>query len=436
MTARVFHAELWGDRADKYQWLFDHDVASHKWTPLNPNSPHYFFVPRDESVRGEYESGWTMTELMPTHGVGMVTARDALTIDFDSDALWRRVHQFSKIDADEARTEYSLGADVQSWKVAWAQADVRRSGPSKNLIRPVLYRPFDQRFTYYTGKSSGFICRPVYENMRHMQAGENLALITVRQVAEGVFDHVLATRWMVESRITLSNKGIGFVFPLYLYPSAEAGADKLFAAGPGPGKSGRRPNLSPQFVAEFGEKLGLAFVADGTGDLKKTFGPEDIFHYAYAVFHSPTYRSRYAQFLKIDFPRVPLTNDKKLFARLCALGAELVGLHLLERVPAPAARYPQPGGNTVEKPRYKPPTDEAPGRVYVNNGQYFENIPPEVWEFHVGGYQVCEKWLKDRRGRRLSYDDIETYRSITEAIRQTVRVMPEIDSAIPSWPLP
>jgi len=124
---------------------------------------------------------------------------------------------------------------------------------------------------------------------------------------------------------------------------------------------------------------------------------------------------------------------------LAGLGEELVGLHLLERVPAPQATYPQPGDNRVErtgKKAYKPPTAEAPGRVYINKEQYFEGVPPEVWEFHIGGYQVCEKWLKDRKGRVLAYDDIEHYRGITEAVRQTLRLMGEIDEAIPSWPLP
>jgi hypothetical protein len=205
------------------------------------------------------------------------------------------------------------------------------------------------------------------------------------------------------------------------------------------GKDGRRPNLSAEFVEEFAEKLGLTFVSDGRGDRNKTFGPEDVFHYAYAVFHSPTYRRRYTEFLRIDFPRLPLTSDRGLFAKLCGLGEELVGLHLLERVPQPQAAYPRPGGNEVTRTgrtAYKPPTRQAPGRVYVNDAQYFEGVPPEVWGFHVGGYQVCEKWLKDRKGRVLSYDDIETYRRITEAVRQTIRLMGQIDAAIPSWPLP
>ena len=218
--------------------------------------------------------------------------------------------------------------------------------------------------------------------------------------------------------------------------------------------------------------------------LPNTFGPEDVFNYMYAVFHSPTYRKRYAEFLKSDFPRVPLTSDATLFRALCEKGAELVALHLLES-PAlenPITGYPVKGSNVVEKgfPKYVAPGEPEPGtgkplkegRVYINTltpgpspkgrgepvsdfqpspsgrgcppgrtgeggatGQYFEGVPPEVWEFHIGGYQVCEKWLKDRRGRTLSFDDLTHYQKIITALKETIRLMAEIDAAIPKWPI-
>jgi hypothetical protein len=199
----------------------------------------------------------------------------------------------------------------------------------------------------------------------------------------------------------------------------------------------------------------LNFVPTGTGDLKKNFGPEDVFHYIYAVFHSPTYRERYAEFLKIDFPRVPLTSDSGLFRQLAEQGAELVALHLME---SPTLKdlithYPTPGDDLVAKghPRYLAPGQPDPetgkalkeGRVYISKsrpkenkkGQYFEGVPPEIWDFHIGGYQVCEKWLKDRRERRLSYDDLTHYQKIVVALKETIRIMQEIDDAIPSWPI-
>jgi predicted helicase len=195
----------------------------------------------------------------------------------------------------------------------------------------------------------------------------------------------------------------------------------------------RRPNLNPKFIKAISEKLRLEFVEDGKGDLEQTFGPEDIFNYAYAIFHSPTYRSRYAEFLKIDFPRLPLTSDKVLFKALVVKGAELVSLHLME---SPTlnnliTKYPVSGSDTVDKVSY----DEKNRRVYINKTQYFEGVPPEVWNFHIGGYQVAQKWLKDRKGRTLTYDELTHYQKIVVALKETIRPMAEIDTLIPVWPV-
>ncbi|MBI2862921.1 MAG: hypothetical protein HYX89_08880 [Chloroflexi bacterium] len=163
--------------------------------------------------------------------------------------------------------------------------------------------------------------------------------------------------------------------------------------------------------------------------------PEDVFNYAYAVFHSPTYRSRYAEFLKIDFPRLPLTSDQRLFRVLAEKGAELVALHLMELPTLEEQRtqikFDVPGANVVEKVAY----DEANGRVYINKSQYFEGVPPEVWNFPIGGYQVCQKWLKDRKGRTLTYDERIHYQKVVMALKETIRLMGEIDALIPGWPL-
>jgi predicted helicase len=178
-------------------------------------------------------------------------------------------------------------------------------------------------------------------------------------------------------------------------------------------------------------------VPQGKGDLESTFGPEDVFHYMYAVFHSPTYRERYAEFLKIDFPRLPLTSDLGLFRALAEKGEELVGLHLMESptLDHPIAKFPVKGSNEVEKVRYAEPAEGRPGLVYINKTQYFEGVEPEVWEFHIGGYRVLEKWLKDRKGRTLSYDDVTHYGKIVVALKETIRLMAEIDGVIPSWPI-
>jgi len=289
-----------------------------------------------------------------------------------------------------------------------------------------------------------------------MLSEENLGLSTTRSVEIGEgFQHVFCARTIIQHH-TVSLKEVNYLFPLYLYPEGEGETTGQKTLTEKVSRSSRRQsNLNPQFIADLEKRIRLSFVSEATGDLKKTFGPEDVFNYIYAVFHSPTYRTRYAEFLKSDFPRVVLTSDVNLFRSLCGLGAELVALHLLEspKFSKPIARYPVTGPNIVEKgfPKYVPPGEPEPGkiepfkagRVYISKpdaqsgakGQYFEGIPPEVWNFHIGGYQVCEKWLKDRRGRTLTYDDLEHYCKVVTALSETVRLMAEIDAAIPKWPI-
>ena len=199
-------------------------------------------------------------------------------------------------------------------------------------------------------------------------------------------------------------------------------------------ENGRRPNFSAKFITELSERLELAFVPDGCGDLCKNFGPEDVFHYIYAVFHSPAYRERYAEFLKIDFPRLPLTSDVKLFRKLAAKGAELVALHFMEspKLEDFITDWPVKGDNIVEKVQY---TDKDK-RVWINKTQYFGGVPKDVWEFRLAATSL-RKWLKDRKreGRKLTYDDTQHYQKIVVALKETIGLMAEIDAAIPKWPI-
>ncbi len=218
----------------------------------------------------------------------------------------------------------------------------------------------------------------------------------------------------------------------------------------------------------------MRFVPDGKGDLQQTFGPEDVFAYMYAVFHAPTYRARYAEFLKIDFPRLPLTSDVELFKALCGLGQRLVALHLMESFSKTVVpSFPIKGNNIVEKVEYQEGTtsvgtdlsrpvgivngdedainrslqtthqqtrigESEGGRVYINKTQYFSGVPSDVWAFHVGGYQVCHKWLKDRKGRPLNYADTAHYSHIVGALAETIMLMEKVDEVIEEhggWPL-
>jgi predicted helicase len=346
----------------------------------------------------------------------------------------RTVKRFSSLSEDEARWEFSLGEDARDWKVSLAQQDIRDHKLKQKSITSILYRPFDQRFTFYTGRTRGFICMPRTEVMSHMLAGSNIGLSTTRSVEIGRgWEHVFCTSDIIQLH-TVSLKEVNYLFPLYLFPEID-----LFNNSHGCLTNGRKPNLSHDFIEDLSSRLKMTFIVDGKGNLKKTFGPEDIFDYMYAVFHSPTYRSRYAEFLKIDFPRLPLTSNPALFRHLCSLGEELVALHLMEKHGSATARYAVAGDNLVEKVRYSEPGQGAKeGQVWINKTQYFEGVPPEVWEFHIGGYQVCEKWLKDRKSRQLSYDDITYYQQIVSALSETIHLMAEIDNVISShggWPI-
>ena len=438
---QVFSAEIRGLRRDKYRFLEGESLHTTVWEPASCEPPYYLFTSASSAHLDEYSTSTTIREIFPGSyrseqakriGTGFVSTHDSFAIAFTSHEVGEKIERFLRATSEsEARDMFRLCSQSQ-WSYEKARKRLLEVDWRKR-VRSVLYRPFDARYTVWDPS----VC--VHRRLEvHNHVRPNSRILCVGQAGNVVGSDEWGLVFVSTMPVDFNcfYRGGCATLPLYLYPDER----NMLDASPWPeGKEGRRPNLSPGYVEAFAAKVGLTFISDGAGDLKKTFGPEDIFHYCYAVFHSPTYRSRYAEFLKIDFPRLPLTSDGKLFARLCELGAELVGLHLLERVPTPRVTYPRPGGNVVErtgKKAYKPPTSQAPGRVYINDAQYFESVPPEVWDFHVGGYQVCEKWLKDRKGRTLSYDDIETYRRITEAVRQTIRLMAEIDAAIPSWPLP
>ncbi len=432
-SATVYHADLWGLRQAKYDWLDRNDLDSTPWERLHPQEPFYLFTPQDTALFAEYQEGWKIGDIMPVNSVGIVTARDHLTIKHTPEEVWNTVQDFAQLPSEEAREKYKLGKDARDWKVKFAQEDLLKSGPDKSEIKPVLYRPFDMRYTYYTKNSRGFLCMPRHEVMRHMMLGENIGFYTCRQTVLPYWKHIFATNKITDDcYVSNRTRERGYLFPLYLYPNGEY----LMESFDWPeGQDGRRPNMSRPFIVAFSKKLRLEFVTEGHGDLKKSFGPEDVFHYIYAILHCPSYRDRYTQFLKADFPRIPLIGDKRLFRSLVRLGAELTSLHLLEDIPAPKTGFPVSGDNRVEAPRFLIPTGKRAGQVFINDTQYFSPVPKAVWEFQVGGYQICEKWLKDRKGRILAYTDIEQYRKITEALGQTLRLMKAIDARISTWPI-
>jgi hypothetical protein len=462
--AKVYHADLWGEREGKYNALRESDVETIEWTQLAPKSPSYLFTPQDADLRAEYNQGWKVTEIMAVNVLGFQTHRDQFAIDIDEEALRNRISQFRNTSSsdDEVRQKHRLG----NWDVGTRRSKLRNDDAWKRDFIHCLYRPFDVRYCYY---NPIIVDRPRRELLDHVVGRDNLCLNTVRQTKMESWQHAVVSDTPTPALYVEVKDGSN-VFPLYLYrepgqryhrSDAIESARKAIRAREGldaremyakldevaelvrrlypEEEYDRWPNLAPAFLAEIEERLGLRYAPEaGAGRVVPmggdgVFGPEDVFHYMYAVLHSPTYRSRYAPFLKSDFPRVPLTGDVELFRDLTDLGRRLVELHLLRapELAEPESSFPQAGTNLVEAVRY----DAEGRRVFINKAQHFTHVPPEVWEFHVGGYQVAEKWLKDRKGRKLSYDDIAHYERVVTALGRTITLMDKIDARIPGWPL-
>jgi len=260
----------------------------------------------------------------------------------------------------------------------------------------------------------------------------NVALLSARIQATGVFDAVFVSKFLVEMKTAESSRSCT-VFPLFLTDDADSPQAEL-------SNDGLRPNLNTKILFSWAQKLGVK--PKGNFGLPAGLTPGDIFHYAYAVFHSPGYRSRYAEFLKIDFPRLPLTWSLALFRALAQLGGELTALHLME-----SPQLDQPHTKFVGSSREVVKVGWIDNTVWINAGGKkaatiagscgFQGVPEAVWNFHIGGYQVCEKWLKDRKGRTLTDEDLAHYQKIVVALGESVRLMDEIDKVIDlhgGWP--
>jgi len=432
------HAHLWGRQDEKYLWLTSHSAAKTTYSRLYPDSPYYFLVPRDETGRSEFASYPSLSEVFPFSVSGMVTSRDEFVIDESPRELEARIRDYVDPSLSDAKVASTFRlSENYAWRITESRRSMKAEGFDAKRIQPVLYRPFDKRCIYY---HPAVVWRTRGEAMASLQAPGNVALISVRQVAEGIFNHVFMADCLVESRVTLSNKGIAFCWPLYVPLSGGGAQNELIG--------GTSANCSRRVAARIASQTGLTYQAGLSGNSLggSLFGPRDVLDYAYALLHSPSYRTRYSEFLKIDFPRLPLPNSRDLFRAIVDFGIELEALHLM--------KSDKPGGHHLAL--YSGPKDPEVVRVGWSNdtvwldaaatkrGQVappgaigFSGVPIEVWDFHIGGYQVCEKWLKDRKGRRLSKGDIEHYQKIVVAISETIRLMKEIDEVIEQhggWP--
>jgi len=368
--AEVFRFDLFGSRERKFEFLNQNSLKKVKWNKVSTSGPNYEFVIRDEKIREEYNKGFSINDLFVKKSVGVVTAKDDVFIGNDSKSLEKQVKEYfinNKID--------KLFDDSK--------------------IRNISYRPFDDKLIYY---DVNLIERPREEIMNNFNM-DNSGLVSVRQAkAGGTYQHILVAKNMVESTY-VSNKTseIGYVFPLYFYTN-----DGLRAA-----------NFKKEIIVNI-EKI--------VGKIKS----EDVLNYIYAILYSLSYREKYKEFLKIDFPKIPYPKNDKQFFSLVKMGEELTKLHLLESLEPSKfiTKYPIPGDDKIEKIEYKN------DKVFINRNQYFEGVSQYIWDFYVGGYQPAQKWLKDRKGSVLSSEELSHYQKIIVSLVKTKELMGKIDKLL------
>ncbi len=430
--ARVYHYELFGKRFEKYAFLARTSFSDIPWNELAPQAPQYFFAPKDFSVQEEYEKGFKIDELMKVNAAGIKTHHDAELVSFDT--------------------------------------------ISSSCNQIYSYRVLDNRFLDYDLKR---VERHRFALMRNL-IKDNLSLSVSRQCIDD-WKYVFCTNRISDINLIASagKLGGGNVFPLYLYPDENrdpstslhfAQDDKLqskpnldetiwrkidaclvecHSGGQGPIES-----MDPIYPKGITATKGLCpkcriEVSPLQGDnCSHITTPEQVFDYIYGVLHTPSYREKYKEFLKIDFPRIPYPENKAEFERIVSIGNKLRKLHLMEEIPPQATSFDIEGDNVVSEIRFErhsgaeqrgaiesmDPIGASPlqgdiyGKVYINKTQYFGNVPELAWNFYIGGYQPAQKWLKDRKNRTLTFDDISHYRKIIAILIETHNLMQELDT--------
>lgn len=422
---KVFLYDLFGERSVKYNFLIDNKLSSIDFTELPNLEPNYFFTIKDFGLQEVYERGFLVNDLFIMNSVGIVTARDHFSMHNTIEGVQETIQSFLNLDDESARRKFNLGKDVRDWQVGYARQDLKVNYPVSGKLLQVSYRPFEKKWTFYTGKSKGFHCYPRNEVMSHFIRGKNIGLCVCRQLVSDLYSHAFITNTPTDdSYVSNKSRERGYILPLYLYP--ETNEQSSFGQ-----HDERIPNLNMEIVDKIGKDLNLYFSPERPDYSQQTeetnqFYPEDILDYIYAVLHSPAYRDKYKEFLKIDFPRIPYPTSSKTFFDLVELGRQIRELHLLEskKVEDLITSYPVGGSNIVGKPIFKE------GKVYINETQYFDNVPEIAWNFYIGGYQPAQKWLKDRKDRELDFDDVLHYQKMIVALTETDRLMKEVDKVL------
>ncbi len=395
----VWYGDVWGTRLEKYNTCAELEYRQAATEPIEPETPFYFLRPHSSGLI--WRKFIALDSIFLRQNVGMLTARDKLSVGFTQPELLERLRQFMVLDPEEARTEFSTGDDTSAWKIGAAQNDLRLSKLDPEMVMRIAYRPLDERFVYYTGRAQGIVGRPARALSKAIQLVP-LALGIVKRVEEGEFRHAFVCSCLPDGH-SVSSKETTHAFPLY-WPNKN-------------NKEEAHP-ATENFTTEFRNYLESQY--------HHHYTPEEILGYIYAVLYAPTYRRNYAEFLCIDYPRIPFPKDADNFGKLSNLGWALVQAHLLhDQSNRGLADFHGRGDHEIVAVRYSAEEES----IYINKMQHFEPVPQAVWNFHIGGYQVLDKYLKSRKGRTLSLDEIEHVAKVADSLAFTIDQMAAIDDA-------
>lgn len=405
---KVLHADMWGSRVEKYSQCLENSIDTIDWKELNPSSPHYFFVPRSEDFKEKYKSFWSVTKIFRKFSLPLMTGNDPITIDFKKEDVEKTLEIFKSKSIDEIKSIYKIEKESSNWTVLKAKKDVIKTKSDLSLLNTIAYRPFDKRISYFTGNSSGFHSRPGSVSKYMLNA--NIGLLLPRQLSKMSFQHVYCTDTIPEMCcISTATKEQNQLFPLYLFHDDIVNGKRSIT---------RETNFTKEFTDFIIEKYKIELT------------PEQILGYIYAVLHSETYRANYFEDLKIDFARIPFNSTVKDFLSLSDIGTELINAHLLKKITSSGlGTFMGEGSNAVEKVVY----NESTKTVSINKIQYFDNVSCEIYEFKIGGYEPIDKYLKSRKDRILTLDEIETVENIINVISFTIEKMIDIEELTKDW---
>ena len=411
LERKVCHADLWGKRVEKYRACMESAFNKIEWRTLQPQSPFYLLIPQNKTSRKAYDHGWKVTDIFQVNVLGFQTHRDGVAVGFSREEIELRIKDLVCLDISDTllRERYGI-EDSENWKLSKARKALFENHERQNNIIRCAYRPFDQQWCYLGRELTD---RPRRELLDHVAFRQNLCLGVGKSgnaIPERPWELVTASDQPMDANIY--RRGGVNVFPLYLYNSSNKKPKFSLFDEPDifSGKE-RIENLASEFREFINKKY------------NHHFSPEEILGYIYAVLHSPTYRKKYAEFLKIDFPRIPFVDDRKTFEKLSTLGGALIQAHLMKDIPAKPKVDVTKGNDKVEKPIY----NAQDQRLYFNEKQYFAPIPEDIWNFHIGGYPVLEKYLKSRKGRELNLDEKENIINVVKILRFTIDQMQAID---------